>query len=107
MANACLNFTTSDYGYREGYRRAGRLLAKYVCNECKHQDLLVYPIVHNYRHHLELMLKHLIGVRLIFEQSGDYTRSKEAYPEIPQPRSTMASLEAYSVYRWASGRVEP
>lgn len=41
MANACLNFTTSDYGYREGYRRAGRLLAEYVCNECKHQDLLV------------------------------------------------------------------
>lgn len=30
MANACLNFTTSDYGYREGYRRAGKILAGHV-----------------------------------------------------------------------------
>lgn len=75
MANACLNFTTSDYGYREGYRRAGRLLAEYVCNECKHQDLLVFPIVYNYRHHLELMLKHLIGV-------GSYLSSREITPEV-------------------------
>jgi hypothetical protein len=75
MANACLNYAISDYGYREGYRRAGKLLAEYVCNECKHQDLLVYPIVHNYRHHLELMLKHLIGV-------GSYLSSRAITPEV-------------------------
>ena len=41
MANACLNFGTSEYAYRHGYRRAAKLLAEYVCNECKNQDLLV------------------------------------------------------------------
>jgi hypothetical protein len=62
MANACLNYTSSDYGYRQGYRRAGQLLADYVCKECREQDLLVFPIVHNYRHHIELTLKHLVGL---------------------------------------------
>lgn len=75
MAGACLNFSTFDYGYREGYRRAGRLLAEYVCNECKDPDLLVYPIVHNYRHHLELMLKHLIGV-------GSYLSDREINTDV-------------------------
>jgi hypothetical protein len=62
MANACLNFGISEYAYRQGYRRAARLLADYVCNECRDQDLLVYPIVHNYRHHVELTLKQLIAL---------------------------------------------
>jgi|ERR1017187_4671993 hypothetical protein len=86
IANACLNFTTSDYGYREGYRRAGKLLAEYVCNECKDQDLLVYPIVHNYRHHLELMLKHLIGV-------GAYLSNSEIAPKIKKLALTSHNLK--------------
>jgi hypothetical protein len=62
MVNACLNFGISEYAYRQGYRRAAKILAEYVCNECEDQDLLVYPIVHNYRHHVELTLKHLIAL---------------------------------------------
>src|SRR4051794_9293658 len=75
MASACLNFATSDYGYRQGYRRAGKILAEYVCNECRNQDLLVFPIVHNYRHHIELTLKHLIGL-------GSYLIDQQITPEI-------------------------
>jgi hypothetical protein len=75
MANACLNFGISEYAYRQGYRRAAKLLAEYVCNECKDQDLLVYPIVHNYRHHVELTLKHLIAL-------GSYLSERTITPEI-------------------------
>lgn len=75
MANACLNLGTSEYAYRQGYRRAAKLLSEYVCNECRDQDLLVYPIVHNYRHHVELTLKHLIAV-------GSYLSHREITPQI-------------------------
>lgn len=75
MTNACLNFTMSDYGYREGYRRAGKIIAEYVCKECMDQDLLVFPIVHSYRHYVELTLKHLIGL-------GLYLIDRQVTPEI-------------------------
>lgn len=75
MASACLNYTSSDYGYRQGYRRAGQLLADYVCKECREQDLLVFPVVHNYRHHIELTLKHLVGL-------GSYLVDRTLTPEI-------------------------
>lgn len=59
--NACLNLSReSDYGFRHGYRRAGFSLAEWVNNNGVEQDSLVFPIVHSYRHHVELMLKHLI-----------------------------------------------
>lgn len=86
MANACLNFTTGDYGYREGYRRAGKILAEHVCNECRDQDLLVFPIVHNYRHHVELTLKHLIGV-------GSYLSDREITPEVQRLLFTSHNLD--------------
>ncbi len=60
MANACLNIDGSDSGYRHGYWRAPKLLADHVSSSGRDQDLLVYPIVHSYRHHVELTLKHLI-----------------------------------------------
>jgi hypothetical protein len=75
MANARLNFGMSEYAYRQGYRRAAKLLAEHVCNGYKDQDLLVYPIVHNYRHHVELTLKHLIAL-------GSYLSEREITPQI-------------------------
>lgn len=59
--NACLNFgTNQDYGYIEGYRRSADILVNYIQNKMRDQDILIYPIVFLYRHHIELRLKELI-----------------------------------------------
>jgi hypothetical protein len=59
--NACLNFNNSnETGYREGYRRAGRLLVEHVVEHSRDQDYLVYPIFFLYRHHIELALKNIL-----------------------------------------------
>jgi len=75
LANACLNFGFSEYAYRQGYWRAAKLLAEHVCNMGRDQDLLVYPLVHNYRHHVELTLKHLLAL-------GSYLSNREITPQI-------------------------
>lgn len=49
----------NDYTYRQGYRRAGRLLTQSVA-ERGDADFLVFPICHAYRHFVELTLKRLI-----------------------------------------------
>lgn len=49
----------NDYAYREGYRRAGRILTDWV-EVHGEQDFLVFPICHAYRHFVELTLKLLI-----------------------------------------------
>jgi hypothetical protein len=49
----------NDYTYRQGYRRAGRVLTEYVASYGE-VDFLVFPICHAYRHHVELSLKRLI-----------------------------------------------
>jgi hypothetical protein len=53
-----------DRPYREGYRRAGRILTAHVS---KHggASYLVFPICHSYRHFVELMLKGLIALGCI------------------------------------------
>src|SRR5579864_2943647 len=62
-ANACLNFTApANYAYTEGYRIAARSLAKQVCETGEDRDLLIFPIIYLYRHHLELRFKNLIVV---------------------------------------------
>jgi hypothetical protein len=42
----------NDYTYRQGYRRAGRLLTQSVA-ERGDADFLVFPICHAYRHFVE------------------------------------------------------
>ena len=60
-ANACMsNRSESDLPYLWGYRSGARLLAEHVCERATEQDLLVYPIVYLYRHHVELALKRLL-----------------------------------------------
>jgi hypothetical protein len=60
--DAILDFRPgNDYTYRQGYRRAGRILAEYVANQGG-VDFLVFPICHGYRHHVELSLKRLISL---------------------------------------------
>lgn len=59
--NACLNFLhDQSFGYTEGYRLAGDILSKHVRRTKRNQDILIYPIVFLYRHHLELRLKRII-----------------------------------------------
>jgi hypothetical protein len=49
-----------EWAYRRGFRRAGDYLAEHVCNTGSDQDVLVYPIVYLYRHHVELVLKAIV-----------------------------------------------
>ncbi|MCE5199369.1 MAG: hypothetical protein ABFD54_09590 [Armatimonadota bacterium] len=60
--NACLDKFGGDwYAYIEGYRLAADTIVEHVTQRCRRGvDLLVYPIVFLYRHHLELRLKSLI-----------------------------------------------
>jgi hypothetical protein len=57
--NACLR-DGDEYAYRAGYRRGAQLLVKVVGETARDQDLLVYPIIFLYRHHIELALKRII-----------------------------------------------
>jgi hypothetical protein len=64
-ANACLNWRNQDVNskwsaYADGYKEAADVLVEYAKENRSQIDFLVYPIVFNYRHYLELRLKELI-----------------------------------------------
>jgi hypothetical protein len=58
--NACLSLGGDPFAYAEGYRRAAEILVFYVNDHGRDQDILVYPILFLYRHHLELAMKRII-----------------------------------------------
>src|ERR1039458_8918620 len=58
-ANASLHFPGSEFLYAKGYRTAARLLTKHVIETGTDKNVLVFPILYLYRHHIELVLKHL------------------------------------------------
>jgi hypothetical protein len=61
--DAILNYRPgNDYTYRQGYRKAGRLLTEWIAEKGRDQDFLVFPICHAYRHFVELTLKVLIQI---------------------------------------------
>lgn len=62
MTNACVSYGPSEVAYQSGFRRAALHLAEHVCETGRGQDLLIYPIVYLYRHHVELALKSIIGL---------------------------------------------
>lgn len=64
-ANACVNYGSPGAAYRTGFRRAALALAEQVCETGRSQDLLVYPIVYLYRHHMELALKSIIDLACV------------------------------------------
>ncbi len=47
------------FGYIEGYKLAPQILYRYVCEENRDQDKLVYPILFLWQHYIEIVLKHL------------------------------------------------
>ena len=51
-----------DYPYRQGYRRAGRILTQWIAANRYGVDFLVYPICQGYRDFVELTLKRLVSV---------------------------------------------
>lgn len=57
-ANACISHWGEDgHSYKSGFRKAALQLATHVCATSSDQDLLIYPIVYLYRHHIEMVLK--------------------------------------------------
>lgn len=61
--NACLDVIhgDEDLGYTEGYLRGAQKLVQHVVETGRDQDLLVYPIIFLFRHHVELVLKRIIA----------------------------------------------
>jgi hypothetical protein len=59
--DAAVGQHVGDFTYREGYRRAGRILTEHVAAHGE-ADFLVFPICHSYRHFVELSLKRLIAL---------------------------------------------
>ncbi|QND46965.1 hypothetical protein HB780_14595 [Rhizobium lusitanum] len=58
QSNACIShWGEFGHAYKSGFRKAALQLAVEVCNSSSDQDLLIYPIVYLYRHHIELVLK--------------------------------------------------
>lgn len=64
--NASLHLRDPGYGYARGFHIGGQILADHVFESGHGMDVLIFPIVFCYRHHIELMLKRLIdkGARL-------------------------------------------
>lgn len=60
--NACLNsFGDQWYQYALGYKRAADILVTHIShNGTANLDTVIYPIVFNYRHYLELSMKIII-----------------------------------------------
>ncbi|HEY8900603.1 MAG TPA: hypothetical protein VIM61_09340 [Chthoniobacterales bacterium] len=59
--NACVNYSHyPETGYVEGFRRAAEALIRDIEDNRGVIDFLVYPIIYNYRQHLELRLKQIL-----------------------------------------------
>ncbi|EFE3851705.1 TPA: hypothetical protein ACGP6J_004045 [Escherichia coli] len=76
--NACLNYMP-DHGtaYTEGYRRAADILINHIDESGRDQDFLVYPVLFLYRHHLELLIKQIIGLALALAEDPDKHQYKK------------------------------
>lgn len=56
--NACIqHWGEVNHAYKLGFRTAALQLVGSICEEPVDQDLMIYPIVYLYRHHIELSLK--------------------------------------------------
>lgn len=76
--NACLNYMP-DHGtaYTEGYRRAADILIKHIDESGRDQDFLVYPVLYLYRHHIELLIKQIVGLALVLSEEPDTDQYKK------------------------------
>lgn len=76
--NACLNYMP-DHGtaYTEGYRRAADILIGHIDASGRDQDFLVYPVMFLYRHHIELLIKQIIGLALALAEEPEKHQYKK------------------------------
>ncbi|NYA15555.1 hypothetical protein [Serratia fonticola] len=76
--NACLNYMP-DHGtaYTEGYRQAAEILISHIDASGRDQDFLVYPVLFLYRHHIELLIKQIIGLALQLADEPDKYQYKK------------------------------
>ena len=59
--NACLDlFDDTSYGYIQGYLRTGEILADYINEPGVEQDMLIYPLLFSYRHHIAHSRWHML-----------------------------------------------
>jgi hypothetical protein len=73
--NARIGFSSDmSLGYTEGYKKAGRILFQHLDGNRFWVDMLVYPIVYCYRHHLELQLKRIIKFGYTLLEQEDKTK---------------------------------
>ncbi|ELY4132877.1 hypothetical protein ACT0XK_003511 [Cronobacter sakazakii] len=76
--NACLNYMPDHAtAYTEGYRRAADILIKHIDESGRDQDFLVYPVLFLYRHHIELLIKQIIGLALALTEDPDKHQYKK------------------------------
>lgn len=76
--NACLNYMPDhSTAYTEGYRRAADILIGHIDASGRDQDFLVYPVLFLYRHHLELLIKQIIGLALALAEEPDRHQYKK------------------------------
>jgi len=63
-----------EFGYIMGYKNAADILVDEV-DDLLQRDSLVFPIVYNYRHYLELLLKHIAKLTNInFKKNHNLSR---------------------------------
>jgi hypothetical protein len=48
--------------YSEGYKEAGNVLSKFCIENQYYENWILFPLVFNYRHYIELKLKELIFI---------------------------------------------
>lgn len=73
--NACLNYMP-DHGtaYTEGYRRAADILIGHIDASGRDHDFLVHPVLFLYRHHIEPLIKQIIGLALALPEEHQYKK---------------------------------
>lgn len=69
------NPTNKFFLYSEGYREAGNKLYDYCIENPFFSNSLIYPIIYNYRHFLELRLKELILM------GNEYIENDDDFPD--------------------------
>lgn len=70
---ACVNFATDLHLYAAGFRQGAEALLAHVRSTGHDQDFLVYPIVYNLRHAVELLVKQVIRAgRNLIDEPGDF-----------------------------------
>src|SRR6266496_6577058 len=82
--NACMTTSPTWYRYASGYRRGAELLFKYleITGHREHNDLVVYPIIFCWRHHLELTLKYMLELARALSNSEGRARL-DKHPLLP------------------------